>query len=104
MVLDKIKKILGLSKKEEKKAKEEVMEGGEEEEILEPEPFREVSKSSLEEHVEKHLAVVDGQIVASGDDPDAVLEEGKKKYPEEDITLTYVATSNLLLECRCLAS
>ena len=45
----------------------------------------------------KWIAIVDGRIVASGDDAGAVYREAKKKYPDSIIAIDMVPTEDVLV-------
>ncbi|MGA2387287.1 MAG: DUF5678 domain-containing protein [Candidatus Bathyarchaeia archaeon] len=45
----------------------------------------------------KHIAIVDDQVVASGDDPKVVWEQAKKKYPRKRPVLAFVPKEDTLV-------
>lgn len=45
----------------------------------------------------KHIAIVDNEIVASGDDPKEVWEAARKKHPEKKPVLAFVPKEETLV-------
>ncbi|EDY35090.1 hypothetical protein ABOONEI_2632 [Aciduliprofundum boonei T469] len=52
--------------------------------------------ADLSEYAGKWIAIVDGKVVASGEDPEEVYMEAEKKGGKE-ISLAYVPTNDLLI-------
>ena len=53
--------------------------------------------TDLSEYAGKWVAIVDGKVVASGDRADTVYDEAKRKYPEKEVMLAKVPTSDTLI-------
>ncbi len=64
--------------------------------------FPDISPVELRRNAGKHVAIVDGKIVAAAKGAKQTLMKVKDKYPSKKITLRYVANEKLLLKCRCL--
>ncbi|RLG56612.1 MAG: hypothetical protein DRN83_03685 [Hadesarchaea archaeon] len=64
--------------------------------------FPDISPAELRRNVGKHVAIVDGKIVAAAKGAKQTLTKAKDKYPSKKITLRYVANEKLLLKCGCL--
>jgi glycine betaine/choline ABC-type transport system substrate-binding protein len=45
----------------------------------------------------KHIAIIDKQVVASGNDPKEVWEQAKKKYPKKQPVLAFVPKEDTLV-------
>lgn len=45
----------------------------------------------------KHIALIDNQVVASGDDPKEVWEQAKKKCPKKQPVLAFVPKEDTLV-------
>ena len=53
--------------------------------------------ANLSEYAGKWIAIVDGQVVASGEDPEKVYIEAEKIAKGREISLAYVPTDELLI-------
>ena len=56
-----------------------------------------MSLSSLGKYANKWVAIVDGEVVASGNDGEAVFLEANKKYPDRKIKLMKVPSNPAML-------
>ncbi len=45
----------------------------------------------------KHIAIIDSQVVASGNDPKQVWEQAKKKFPDKQPVLAFVPKEDTLV-------
>ena len=54
-------------------------------------------KADLSEYAGKWIAIVDGEVVASGDRADEVYDSAKKKYPDKEVMLAKVPTEDTLI-------
>ncbi len=63
--------------------------------------FPGISEAELRKHMDKHVAIVDGRIVASAGTAKGVLVIAKQKHSGKEIALRYVGSERLLIKCRC---
>ncbi|RLF49186.1 MAG: succinyl-CoA synthetase subunit alpha [Thermoplasmata archaeon] len=54
-------------------------------------------KADLSEYAGKWIAIVDGKVVASGDDPEHVYMSAEKSAKDKEISLAYVPRDELLI-------
>ena len=64
--------------------------------------FPRIPQAELRRHVGRHVALVEGRIVASADTARAALRAARQNHPGEEIDLRYVGSERLLIPCRCL--
>jgi hypothetical protein len=64
--------------------------------------FPGISEAELRRHMDEHIAIVGGKIVASAGTARRALAAAKRKHSGEDVELRYVASKRLLLKCKCL--
>ena len=53
--------------------------------------------ADLSEYAGKWIAIVEGEVVASGERADEVMKEAEEKYPNKEITLAKVPTDDILV-------
>lgn len=64
--------------------------------------FPEIADAELKKRVGKHVAVVEGKIAASAGTARVALKMAKRKHSGKEITLRYVGSGRLLINCKCL--
>jgi len=64
--------------------------------------FPRISAAEQKKHIGKHVAIVDGKIVASADTAGKALAKAKQEHSDEKIDLRYIGGERLLLKCKCL--
>ena len=64
--------------------------------------FPEIADAELKKHVGKHVALVEGKIAASAGMARRALAMAKRKHSKKQITLMYVGSERLLINCKCL--
>ncbi len=53
--------------------------------------------ADLSEYAGKWIAIVDSKVVASGERADTIYDEAKRNYPEKEVMLAKVPTSDTLI-------
>ena len=84
-----------------KKKKEAEAKKPEVEEKLKKE-FPGISEAEQKRHVGKHVAIVNGKIVASASAARGALTAAKRKHSGKEIDLRYVGSERVLIKCKCL--
>jgi len=85
-----------------RRKKEEVVE------VKKPEPkeagreFPGISAAEQKKCIGKHVAIVDGKIIASAGTARKALAMAKREHSGEKIDIRYVGGERLLLKCKCL--
>jgi hypothetical protein len=64
--------------------------------------FPRISSTEQKKYVGKHVAIVDGKIVAFAGTAKRVLTTAKRRYPGKEIILRYVGSERLLIKCKCI--
>lgn len=55
------------------------------------------TKADTEKYAGKWIAIVEGEVVASGDDAEKVYREAKKRYPKKKPSLAKIPAEKILV-------
>lgn len=64
--------------------------------------FPGISAAEQKKYIGKHVAIVEGKIVASADTAKRALAMAKRKHSGKEIDLRYVGSERVLIKCKCL--
>jgi hypothetical protein len=85
-----------------RKKKEEVAEVERPEVKKVEKEFPGISEAEQKKYIGKHVAIVEGKIVASARTAKRALAMAKGKHSGKEIALRYVGSERLLINCKCL--